>query len=117
MLCCSSDHSHHLSCLQVYSYTLAQLTVCATAARLLVQQIIGKHPCLTTATLNLQCCHAKSGLQAPGESPSLGFAVPVAAGLAGIILSFVLSPFELVKVTAAESSLYAISMSCLILVM
>lgn len=36
-------------------------------------------------------------LTVPGESPSLGFAVPVAAGLAGIILSFVLSPFELVK--------------------
>lgn len=38
-------------------------------------------------------------VQAPGELPSLSFAVPVAAGLAGVVLSFVLSPFELVKVT------------------
>ena len=37
-------------------------------------------------------------MQAPGELPTLSFAVPVAAGLAGIVLSFVLSPFELVKV-------------------
>lgn len=36
-------------------------------------------------------------LTAPGELPTLSFAVPVAAGLAGIVLSFVLSPFELVK--------------------
>ena len=39
-------------------------------------------------------------VQAPGELPSLSFAVPVAAGLAGVVLSFVLSPFELVKVTS-----------------
>lgn len=38
-------------------------------------------------------------LQAPGELPSLTFAVPAAAGVAGVILSFVLSPFELVKVS------------------
>ncbi|DBA97388.1 TPA: hypothetical protein ACH3X1_015115 [Trebouxia sp. C0004] len=36
-------------------------------------------------------------LTAPGEPPTLSFAVPVAAGLAGIVLSFVLSPFELIK--------------------
>lgn len=38
-------------------------------------------------------------LQPPGELPSLTYAVPVAAGLAGVILSFILSPFELIKVT------------------
>ncbi len=37
-------------------------------------------------------------MQAPGELPTLSCAVPVAAGLAGVVLSFVLSPFELVKV-------------------
>lgn len=37
-------------------------------------------------------------LQAPGDLPSLSFAVPAAAGVAGVVLSFVLSPFELVKV-------------------
>ena len=37
-------------------------------------------------------------MQAPGELPTLSFAVPAAAGLAGVVLSFVLSPFELVKV-------------------
>lgn len=33
----------------------------------------------------------------PGELPSLTYAVPAAAGLAGVVLSFVLSPFELIK--------------------
>ncbi|KAL3133207.1 hypothetical protein ABBQ38_007095 [Trebouxia sp. C0009 RCD-2024] len=36
-------------------------------------------------------------LTAPGDLPSLSFAVPAAAGVAGVVLSFVLSPFELVK--------------------
>ena len=42
-------------------------------------------------------------LQTPGELPSLPFAVPVAAGVAGVVLSFVLSPFELIKVSLPVS--------------
>ena len=83
--------------LQVYTYTLARLTVCAAT-------VVTRSADYRQAQASPQRV-TKLGMtlpivlmQAPGELPSLTFAVPVAAGLAGVVLSFVLSPFELVKV-------------------
>lgn len=79
--------------MQVYTYTVGKLTVCAADPRQ------AHHSC--RRLIRLQVAnerHAISGMQVPGDMPSLSFAVPVAAGVAGVVLSFVLSPFELVKV-------------------
>ena len=51
-------------------------------------------------------------LQAPGELPSLSYAVPAAAGVAGVVLSFVLSPFELVKVSSGLRMALVVIFSC-----
>lgn len=60
---------------------------------------VGYYNAIESQVHQLLCVHIVHSLQTPGELPSLTYAVPAAAGLAGVVLSFVLSPFELIKVS------------------